>query len=141
VGRIEVENARFVGLAGRQVSFEVPTPTLNDFALLARRLYDKHNGYCQLTVGSPHVPKSTGPGSLNNHSLGHARQIAAEIGDSPEGVLREAMLQTPEYPSTMGKLGHLVPQRWSLASKTEAMAVIETLHRFAAFIPMTLKEE
>jgi hypothetical protein len=139
VGRIEVENAR-VHFDGVSLMFLVPEEYHNAIALMARKLKDKHNSYCQLIFGPPFVPKTTGPFSQNNHAWGHSRQIAAEVGDDPRSVLREACLQTPEYPSSMGKLGKPIPQPWEDASITEASAVVETLHRQAAFLHMTLKE-
>ena len=138
---VEVENARFAALIGKLATFEVPASTIGDFALVLQRLREKNNGYCQLAVAQPHRPKSTGKFSQNNHAWGHATQIAKEVGDSPEGVLREACLQTPSYPSRMGRLGKPIPQRWSMASVEEAREVIETLHRQGAFLGMTLKEE
>ena len=85
--------------------------------------------------------KSTGPESQNNHSFGHARQIADEIGDDPREILREACIRTPEYPKSTNALGSIVPKSWSEANSKEAVAVIETLHRIAAFLDIRLIED
>jgi hypothetical protein len=84
--------------------------------------------------------KSTGPQSANNHALGHSRTIAQEIGEDVLWVLREACLRTPEYSSSMNKLGKIKPKSWSEANSKEAAAVIETLHRIAAFLDIRLIE-
>jgi hypothetical protein len=140
VGRVEIENARIWNWDGLAISFEIPEEYHDSVVLMRRKLVDKHNHFCQLIFGPPFVPKTTGPFSQNNHIWGHARQIAAEVGDDPRSILREACLQTPEYPSSMGRLGKPIPQPWEDASITEASAVVETLHRQAAFLGMTLKE-
>ena len=85
--------------------------------------------------------KSTGPESQNNHSFGHARQIADEIGDDPREILREACIRTPEYSKSTNALGSIVPKSWSEANSKEAAAVIETLHRIAAFLDIRLIED
>jgi len=83
--------------------------------------------------------KSTGEESQNNHAWGHSRQIAQEIGDDPREVLREACLRCNDYPKITTKI-HLVPKPWSEANSKEAAAVIETLHRIAAFLNIRLVE-
>lgn len=140
MGRVEIENARILAAREGSIIFNIPAEYEDAVVLLAKRITVKNAGYCQLIFGPPFVPKSTGAFSQNNHAWGHARQIAAEVGDDPRAILREACLQTPDYPSSMGRLGKPIPQPWEEASITEASAVIETLHRQAAFIPMKLKE-
>jgi hypothetical protein len=141
VGRIEANNARYIGFQGERTVFEFPSEFHVPVALLGRKCIDKHNGYCRLTFDTPHKPKSTGPESSNNHAWGHARQIAVYVGDSPEQILRGACLETPDYPSEMTKLGTLKPLPWEEADSSQASAVIETLHRQAAFLNLKLKEE
>ena len=85
-------------------------------------------------------PKSTGKNSQNSHCWGHAQTIANEIGEDPREVVREACLRTPEYPSSMNKLGKVTPKPWSKATTKEAGPVIETLHRIAAFLDIKLIE-
>ena len=84
--------------------------------------------------------KSTGPESANNHAWGHARQIAQEIGDDPRDVLREACMRTDIYDTHMSAIGMQCPKPWSEANSKEAAAVIETLHRIAAFLDIKLIE-
>jgi hypothetical protein len=84
--------------------------------------------------------KSTGRDSQNNACWGYSRQIAQEIGDDPREILREACLRTPEYPSTVNKLGVMVPMSWSEANTKQASAVRETLLRIADFLGMRLEE-
>ena len=140
MGRVEIENARLMSTGYTSLTFGFPEEYEVAAGNVALKIIDKHNRYCQLIFGPPFVPKTTGPFSQNNHAWGHSRQIAAEVGDDPRSILREACLQTPEYPSSMGRLGKPIPQPWEDASITEASAVVETLHRQAAFLNMTLKE-
>jgi hypothetical protein len=84
--------------------------------------------------------KTTGKNSQNSHCWGHAQTIANEIGEDPREVVREACLRTPEYPSSMNKLGKISPKPWSQATTKEAGPVIETLHRIAAFLDIKLIE-
>ena len=95
----------------------------------------------QFDIAKWYKKKSTGPESQNNHSFGHARQIAEEIGDDPREILREACFRTPEYPKSTNALGSIVPKSWSEANSKEAAAVIETLHRIAAFLSIRLIED
>ena len=85
--------------------------------------------------------KSTGPESQSNHAWGHSRTIADEIGDDPREILREAYIRTPEYPKSTNVLGSIIPKSWSEANSKEAAAVIETLHRIAAFLDIRLIED
>ena len=85
--------------------------------------------------------KSTGPESQSNHAWGHSRTIADEIGDDPREILREACIRTPDYPKSTNALGSIVPKSWSEANSKEAAAVIETLHRIAAFLDIRLIED
>ncbi len=95
-----------------------------------------------LNMGKYFPNRSTGRHSQNNHMHGHAAQIAAVIGDSMEDVLHEACLKTADYPFHVSKLsGKPVPQSTSKATTQQAAAVIETLHRIAVFLGITLKEE
>jgi len=90
--------------------------------------------------------KSTGQESQNNHAWGHSRQIAQEIGDDPREVLREACLRTADYPVKDPEFDHGAklwnghPKPWGGANSKEAAAVIETLHRIAAFLDIKLIE-
>ena len=104
--------------------------------------FEKHKtAVHQFDIAKWYKKKSTGPESANNHSWGHSRQIAQEIGDDPREILREACLRTPEYPSSINKLGVETPQYWGDANSKEAAAVIETLHRIASFLSIRLIEK
>lgn len=95
--------------------------------------------FCNKKFTPPH--KSTGKYSQNNHAWGHAEQIAHEIGEDAREVLYEACRRAaPEYPVRMNAFGETAPKRWSEATKGEASAVIEELHRIAAFLSITLRE-
>ena len=84
--------------------------------------------------------KTTGPESQNNHTHGHCRQIAEEIGEDVRWVRDEACIRTPEYPTKMNKFGKVRPKPWEKATTKEAGLVIETLHRMAAFLDIKLIE-
>lgn len=85
--------------------------------------------------------RTTGRHSQNSHLWGHAQQIGAEIGEDAREVLRDACLRTAEYPTTVSKLtGQPVPKSTSEATTVEAAAVIEILHRIAAFLNIRLEE-
>ena len=114
----------------------------HDYWQQFRHFWDKHKSAAvmQFDFEKWYRPKSTGKNSQNSHCWGHAQTIANEIGEDPREVVREACLRTPEYPSAMNKLGKVTPQSWSKANSKQAAAVIETLHRIAAFLGVRLVE-
>jgi hypothetical protein len=85
--------------------------------------------------------RTTGRHSQNSHLWGHSQQIGKEIGEDAREVLRDACLRTADYPTAVSKLtGQPVPKSTSEATTVEAAAVIETLHRIAAFLGIRLEE-
>ena len=95
----------------------------------------------RITWGKYYRRRTTGKYSQCNHLFGHAAQIGDEIGEDRREVLRDACLRTPGYPATVSKIsGQPVPKSTSEATTVEAAAVIETLHRIAAFLSIRLRE-
>ena len=98
-------------------------------------------GLWRIQWGKYYRRRTTGKHSQNSHCWGHAQQIGAEIGEDAREVLRDACLRTPDYPTAVSKLtGQPVPKSTSEATTVEAAAVIETLHRIAAFLNIRLEE-
>lgn len=105
----------------------------------ARRKWD--GVLWQVTVARPHRPRSTGEQSQNHHINGHVHQIAAETGagfDTVKNALkREAM--SAGYPGEDFR-GNRWPISETNASVEDAIVLIETCHRIAAELNITLRE-
>lgn len=106
------------------------------------KCHARHNDFMKISIEVPSKPKTDGEKSQNNHTWGHATQIASGLnqGDDPRDVLYDACIATPDYPTRMNRFGRIVAQSWSLATTVQAAAVIETLHRFAAEFGIALIE-
>jgi hypothetical protein len=140
---MQIPNARVEGLTMDGDLLVVIPPAFRDAARsVVNKCILSHSGFCRISLERPAKPKSTGPGSLNNHAWGHATQIAAGLkqGDDPRDVLYDACIATAEYPSRMNVFGVIHAQSWSEATTVQAAAVIETLHRWAAEFGIPLME-
>ena len=132
---MQIPNAHVEGLtADGELLVVIPAAFRDSARRVVEKCIEKHAGFCRLSLEAPAKPKSTGPGSLNNHAWGHATQIASGLkqGDDPRDVLYDACIATAEYPSRMNAFGVIHAQSWSEANTVQAAAVIETLHRWAA---------
>ena len=103
--------------------------------------FEKHRkAVHQFDIGKWYKKKTTGKNSQNAHLHGHCRTIADDIGEDIRWVRREACIRTPEFPTSMNKLGKVQPKPWEDVTTKEAGPVIETLHRMAAFLSIRLIE-
>lgn len=119
--------------------FVLGSPYRSTFAYLFQKLGTK--AFWRIGFEKYYRRRTTGKHSQSNHIFGHATQIGDEIGEDKREVVRDACLRTPGYPSTVSKLtGQPVPKSTSEATTVEASAVIETLHRIAAFLSIKLEE-
>ena len=113
------------------------------WALVARARERKIDRF-RVTVDFPHKPKSTGPGSQNNHFHGHCRQFALWHGNSvtaiKEWVKREAS-DRMGYPEEMLPDLTTMPRGVAEASSADVSLLIECVHILAAEEGITLIEQ
>ena len=100
-------------------------------------------GYVRVQVSPPEKKRTTGPGSQNNHAWGHAVQIAEYTGDSVDDVMTHAKREAfaDGYPFKTTSFGDIVALSQTEVSTEQEAALIESLHRIAAFLDLELREE
>ena len=108
-----------------------------------RKCRDKHHDYVLLTLQPPKRPRTTGPGSQNNHVWGHATQIATETGNEVDDVMDAAKERALKrgYPYHVNKLtGKVKPYGTEELDTEQCGMLIDELHMIAGEMGITLIE-
>lgn len=87
-------------------------------------------------------PRTTGPGSQNNHYHGHKTQLCRHTGidvDEMDLILKMKAIKRG-YPSLSVK-GRVFPHSTARVNTKEMGALIDTCHEVAAFLEVALIEE
>ena len=127
------------------IKFEAPEDANSRMALYSvlKACKDKNNDYVKVTIGRPRKPRTTGPGSQNNHVWGHATQIATETGNEVDDVMDAAKERALKrgYPYHVNKLtGKVKPYGTEELDTEQCGMLIEELHMIAAEMGITLIE-
>ncbi len=138
---IEV-NVDLVQYSHDQVTIKLPASAEDAWSALVQSLQKKRVYQVYVKIGYPRKPRTTGEHSQNSHLNGHVQQIAAYTGDSFDDVKmhikREAIAMG--YPYHTNSFGEVVPDSEANASTVECGYLIDTAHRIASDLGITLKE-
>lgn len=95
-----------------------------------------------VSITLPKRPRSTGPNSQNNHSWGHAVQIAQETGHEVSEIEYIAKMRAVAggYPYKV-LAGELIPISQAHASVEDLIKLIEAYHQIAAELGVVLNEQ
>jgi len=124
--------------SGRTISIEVSETA----KVAVRKLVDSlTDGVAIVEIRKYYRHRSTGPLSQNHHINGHIKQIAQETGNDYETVKwwckNEAV--SAGYPTDM-IADQIVPWSESRLDSLQAAILIDTIHRLAAELGITLRE-
>ena len=138
---IEVNNCD-IRYGDNYIYLYYPQHLTDAVAVLKQRMVEKRIKQCYVKIGMPRKPRTTGEKSQSHHFNGHVQQIAAHTGDSFDDVKmhlkREAI--SMGYPYHTSTFGDVVPNSEADASTVECSYLIDTAHRIASDMGITLKE-
>jgi len=124
------------------VMLRFPAVAEDAWAALAVKLAEKRVRQVYVKIGYPRKPRTTGDKSQSHHFNGHVAQIAAHTGNSFDDekmwLKREAI--SMGYPFHTTSHGDVVPESEANASTVECSYLIDTAHRIASDLGITLKE-
>jgi len=144
--RVEIPRAELLNMTGETgyAAFALDVWYREAFWALVARAGERKIDRFRVTVDLPSKPKSTGPGSQNNHFHGHCRQIAAWHANSvtaiKDWVKREAV-DRMDYPEELLPDLTRIPKGVADASSAEVSLLAECVHMLAAEEGLTLIEE
>jgi hypothetical protein len=126
------------------ISFDLPEKMYQPQIInLLTTCRDKHNDYVCVTLATPRKPRTTGPGSQNNHVWGHATQIATETGNEVDDVMDAAKERALKrgYPYHVNKItGKIKPYGTEELDTVQCGMLIDELHMIAGEMGITLIE-
>jgi hypothetical protein len=135
-------NVDIVRCTNTEITILLPNYAWDAWAALAVKLAEKRMRQVYVKIGYPRKPRTTGNKSQSHHFNGHVAQIAAHTGNSFDDekmwLKREAI--SMGYPFHTTSHGDVVPESEANASTVECGYLIDTAHRIASDLGITLKE-
>ncbi len=124
------------------VKLGLPISCEDAFYSMREQLKKKRVNQVYVKIGYPRKPRTTGDKSQSHHFNGHVAQIAAHTGNSFDDekmwLKREAI--SMGYPFHTTSHGDVIPESEANASTVECSYLIDTAHRIASDLGITLKE-